>query len=315
MNIVIPTYNRVESLQKTLLVLCDSLGGMKGISFIVIDNCSTDSTKELLPLMKVIFDKKDLIFDYKINEENIGLDGSILYVAKNIFSENRFTWFLSDDDVLLEKGIRDFVETLMLSQKKMEIAQFINPQYAQTKVDKFLRASFLPSVALRGDFKSTGDIDQLLGTSYLHLAVVNTIVGKKSEIGESESIVGIQIPNISFRFNFFETFIIGYGHSFLFNNDIIPRQKAIDEAMGRAQHFASLALLDYAAECDNVSWNPTFSHIFSIYKLFGIKAYKLYIIILLKKIPKKLVKFLIFKKVTQYLGDIVLKREIIKKYD
>jgi hypothetical protein len=121
----------------------------------------------------------------------------------------------------------------MTSRKKMEIAQFINPQYRHQKIDKFLRASFLPSVALRGRAQFIGDIDKLQGLNYLHLAVINSIVKKKNEIGESKSVVGMQIPNLSFRFKFFQTFIVGYSMYFLFDNDVVSKKKVLEEAMNR----------------------------------------------------------------------------------
>jgi len=313
-NIAIPTYNRSKSLHRTLLFLHQSLEGMDNIYIIVIDNFSTDNTKKILILMEDIFRKSSLNFDYKINEKNIGLDGSIMYIARNILSNKGFTWFLSDDDYLLRDGVRLFAERLLTSNKKMEIAKFSNPQYKHTKIDSFLRASFLPSVALKSDFKPISGIDNLQGYGYIHLAVINTIIKNRSEIGVSEFTVGIQMPNISSRFQYFNTLIVGYSKCLMFDNRAMLKKDALQEAIGRAQSYSALALLDYGTNSRHINWTPTFGDIVEVYREFGIRSYKIISIILLMKVPRLIIKLVFNKKVDQYLKDMSDKKKIIKEY-
>jgi len=311
-NIVIPTYNRVESLRKTLLFLCKSLEGLENINVIVIDNSSTDGTKKILSSMKSVFDESGLAFNYKINKRNIGLDGSILYAAKNILSNKRFTWFLSDDDFLLDEGVKSFIDILLTSNKVMEIANFTNPILSHMKIKPFFRASFLSSVALRG--RTGSNFDSLLGTNYLHIGVINSIIKNEYEIGESSEIVGIQLPNIKFRFRFFETFIVGYPRCLMFHNVVISKKEAFQEAISRSQHYAALALLDRASDCNYVIWSPNFKNITEVYNLFGIRSYRIILIILLMKFPRTFVKFIFNKRVGSYLKEISSKKNLIKNY-
>ena len=313
-NIAIPTYNRSKSLRRTLLFLNASLEGMDNIYINVIDNCSTDNTKHILTFMEDYFQGSSLNFSYNVNDRNIGLDGSIMFIARNILSSKGFTWFLSDDDYLLSDGVRLFVEILSTSNKKMEIANFLNPQYKELQFDSLLRASFLPSVALKSDFKPVAGIDSLQGYGYIHLAVINTIIENKSEIGVSEFIVGIQMPNISSRFKYFNTLILGYSKCLMFDNKCMSRKDACKEAINRAQSNSALALLDYATDSKLVDWTPTFGDVLEVYREFGIRSYKIIAIILLMKVPRLIIKLVFNKKIGQHLKDMSDKKEIIKEY-
>ena len=82
-NIAIPTYNRSESLRKTLFLLCKALNSTHNVFVFVIDNASTDDTKDVLIEAKGVFEANSLKLNYKINKENIGYDGSLLYIAEN----------------------------------------------------------------------------------------------------------------------------------------------------------------------------------------------------------------------------------------
>jgi len=311
-NIVIPTYNRAESLRKTLLFLSNSLEGLSNINIIVIDNSTTEEKNKILLLMEDTFDKSGLAFNYKINNRNIGLDGSILYVVKNILTSERFTWFLSDDDYLLSKGVKSFIGVLMASNKVIEIANFTNPMLSHMKTKPFFRASFLSSVALRG--RAEFNFDSLLGTNYLHVGVINSIIKNKYEIGESSEVVGVQLPNIKFRFRFFETFIVGYPKCLMFHNVVMSKGEVFQEAISRSQHYAALALLDRASNCHYVTWSPNSKNIAEVYNLFGIRSYRIILIMLLMKFPRAFVKFIFNKRVDLYLKEISSKKNLIKNY-
>ena len=256
-------------------------------------------------------------FTYHINVMNIGLDGSILYIARNILSERGFTWFLSDDDHLLTEGVRLFVGRLLISDKKMEIANFSTPldKNAQdAHADPLFRASFLPTVALKGDFKPIAGIDNLQGYNYMHLAVINTIIKERSEIGVSEFTVGIQMPNISSRFQFFNTLILGYSKCLMFDNKIMARKDARKEAITRGEDNAAWALLDYASDSKLVAWTPTFGDVLEIYREFGVRSYRIIAITVLMKIPRLPIKLIFNKKINKYLKELCDKKEILKDY-
>lgn len=92
LEIVIPTYNRADILSASLKELCPIIGVQSSeISLRVIDNCSTDSTREVV---KPYLDKG--LISYECNQSNIGL---IRNIAKSInTSSAKWTWVLGDDD-------------------------------------------------------------------------------------------------------------------------------------------------------------------------------------------------------------------------
>lgn len=313
-NIVIPTYNRSESLHKTLLFLNKCLKGKDNIYIYVVDNCSTDSTKNILVLMEEYFSKGSLNYSYHINSRNIGLDGSIMYIAQNIFSNKGFTWFLSDDDYLISDGVKLFIEKLFRSNKKMEIANFLTPLNTDSEIDPFFRASFLPSVAIKSEFNPPAGIEKLCGYNYMHVAIINTIVKDKSEVGVSEFKVGIQMANISSRFNFFETLVLGYSKCVMFDNQSMSKKDVQREAIKRAEGNILWALLDYAIDGKLVDCNPSLNNFKEIVGEFGVRSYRIVLIMFLMKVPRLFLKLLLNKKIKRYIRDMADKKEIIKRY-
>lgn len=312
--IAIPTYNRSESLHRTLLFLSKSLEGLDNIYINVIDNCSTDNTKNILTLMEDYFGRGSLNFSYHINSKNLGYDASILYIAQNMLSSSAFTWFLADDDYLISDGVRLFVEKLSMSNKKMELAHFSTTLDKDVENDPLFRTSFLSSVALKSEFNPSAGIEKLIGTNYIHLAVINTIVKERSEFGISEFKVGIQMPNISSRFAFFKTLILGYSKCLMFNNDIMTKKDALREAVKRAESNSAWALLDYAIDGKLVDWDPSLNDVQDIVGEFGLRSYKILLIIFAMKVPRLFLKLLLKRKINQYLKDMANKKKIIKKY-
>ncbi|AAW84682.1 glycosyltransferase [Aliivibrio fischeri ES114] len=99
--VCIPTFNRCESLKKTLGHLLSS----KSISFSVVvsDNASEDDTWEYLNSL----DDTRLIISR--NETNIGFTGNILKVLE--LSPTDFILFMSDEDFVILENIEEIIRT------------------------------------------------------------------------------------------------------------------------------------------------------------------------------------------------------------
>lgn len=312
--IAIPTYNRAASLLDTLSLLMSALTEMSKVSIYVVDNASTDHTSDVLVSMQKRFEDIGVGFRYRINPENIGLDGSILHIAQSVFSEQTFTWFLSDDDYLLPDGVRCFAERLISSTNKMELASFSTPLERDIQRNPYFRASFLPTVALRGVFQAPLSINGLIGYNYIHLAIINATVKNQGDIGISEIKVGVQMPNISSRFRFFDTMILGYSKCLRFHNHLVAPHVARAQGIERAEGNGGWALLDYASNEKLVEWSPTYSEAVKVVREFGFRAYRLLIMMFFLKIPRIFSRLLLKRKVDQYLRDVEFKRDFIDKY-
>ncbi len=94
LTIIIPTYNRSNYLSKLLKNLEEQiLGEEDKVKVLILDNCSTDSTKSEVEK----FTKTNNYFHYIKNESNIGPDSNFLKGYKNVFSN--YFWFIGDDDL------------------------------------------------------------------------------------------------------------------------------------------------------------------------------------------------------------------------
>ena len=100
----IPTYNRISFLKKNLSILvnqvrCFNLSSQ--ISIYVSDNASKDGTGLMLKEFKS--QNKDIIFDYVIQEKNIGQDANFITVMN--MATGDYSVLMGDDDFLKEDAL------------------------------------------------------------------------------------------------------------------------------------------------------------------------------------------------------------------
>lgn len=90
--IFIITYNRKEKLKKTFEQIFDSSSPVRNLDIKVIDNCSTDGTKDLCAEYASRFSNLTVIS----NNRNIGLSGNIIKPFE--LASKKWLWVLCDDD-------------------------------------------------------------------------------------------------------------------------------------------------------------------------------------------------------------------------
>ena len=107
LTICIPTYNRAKHLEKLLAVLVEVVFpmGKMDVEVLVVNNCSTDGTKEILdgtahPSIRVFHREKFLL----TAEENI--------IHSLGHCRGEFVWFLGDDDVPVISNFADHLDRL-----------------------------------------------------------------------------------------------------------------------------------------------------------------------------------------------------------
>lgn len=105
LTIAIPTYNGT----KTICYMLDLLLAQYDprVEVLISDNCSTDSTFELINEYK----EKYPFIKYFRNEKNIGPDANFLQCMK--LATGKYIHLLSDDDVLVEGGVTKIVDYLI----------------------------------------------------------------------------------------------------------------------------------------------------------------------------------------------------------
>lgn len=105
LTIGIPTYNRSETLKKTLDKL--SKENNEDFHIIVSDNNSSDNTPALIKEYQKIMPN----LAYNRNEMNVGFSRNILKIYE--LTETRYLWFLSDDETILPGSIDKILQALI----------------------------------------------------------------------------------------------------------------------------------------------------------------------------------------------------------
>jgi glycosyltransferase involved in cell wall biosynthesis len=123
LTIAIPTYNRAESLRATLLSFAEQTERLEltDIELIVSDNCSTDTTPEVVAGISAAH--PSVRVRYFRNASNLGFDGNVSALFNR--AEGRYVWTFSDDDQPAPNALAHVVG--LLRQRDIRFA-FINYQ-------------------------------------------------------------------------------------------------------------------------------------------------------------------------------------------
>lgn len=105
LSICIPTYNRKERLKKLLSKICKMKP--KNIDIIVIDNASTDGTKDMMEYFEKTFGVV-----YLRNNSNLGHDGNFVRLIEEGRKYSVYSLWLGDDDCIDKDFFRDIPQLL-----------------------------------------------------------------------------------------------------------------------------------------------------------------------------------------------------------
>jgi abequosyltransferase len=107
LTIAIPTYNRAGYLDECLNHICSQLEGYEDrVELVVSDNCSTDSTGEVVQR----YIEKGHPVIYRRNPENIGSDNNFVKCFKEALG--KYVLLMGDDDILLEGSLSRILNVL-----------------------------------------------------------------------------------------------------------------------------------------------------------------------------------------------------------
>lgn len=106
MSLCIPTFNRVHCLRQMLPSIIEQCEKVEDVEVLVVDNCSTDTTKEYVSELL----SKHSILRYISNKENIGGDRNFLTCIKN--ARGKYVWLIGDDDFIVSHGVKHIVSVL-----------------------------------------------------------------------------------------------------------------------------------------------------------------------------------------------------------
>ena len=114
LTIAIPTYNRAACLEKLLNnLLPQALEFRDKVEICVSNNSSTDNTREIVLNFK---EKCPDLIKYNENERNLGFDRNLLKVVS--MAEGEFVWAFSDDDLIVENGLKEVIRFVIENRDK-----------------------------------------------------------------------------------------------------------------------------------------------------------------------------------------------------
>ena len=100
LSIGIPTYNRMNSLKRTLAVIQKEIEGIEDeVEICVSDNCSQDETVHILHTFE---DRLPLV--WSSNKENLGFDKNIFRIIE--MASGEYVWYLGDDDAIISGSLK-----------------------------------------------------------------------------------------------------------------------------------------------------------------------------------------------------------------
>ncbi|WP_257265041.1 glycosyltransferase family 2 protein [Endozoicomonas sp. ONNA2] len=121
LDILIPTYNRIDFLKKNINLLKEYLDDENvnhSVNIIISNNCSTDSTKAILE--QVLQDCRS--FKVYNQSENIGLENNALFCLKKSTAD--YVMYLGDDDYLTKDYILKVLDKIKANDIAMIIPSF-----------------------------------------------------------------------------------------------------------------------------------------------------------------------------------------------
>jgi hypothetical protein len=191
---------------------------------------------------------------YVNNGENKGLDWSILSLIDIAKNKSAKLWFLCDDDTLILSEVLGFINFVQSSKSAVNICKFAfqdeNPSSTLDAGEKvcsvgdkldYLRASFLPTLAIDATLVNTDALRPLCGTNYIHIAVLNTLIASYKELNIYLPEVGVQSANPILTFSLRNTFLRGYVEC-LYWRGVLPHADIKREARDRCKGYMGVMI-------------------------------------------------------------------------
>jgi len=176
LTVAIPTYNRAESLKKTLEVLREQYD--EAIEILVSDNNSTDDTSQLVP----VFQQNMPYLRYHRNACNLGFDANIVKLYE--LSRTRYIWFLGDDDPVEDRAIENILQAL--SKYNPTVAVFRHSYVGDNGV-RTIHPSWIGRNRIINKFEKQNDYSIFQATIFL-----STLVVQKSPAIKSSELIQYQ---------------------------------------------------------------------------------------------------------------------------
>ncbi len=177
LEIFLITYNRAKKLENTLNQIFAENSPVKNFDITVIDNNSTDSTREVV----IKFQTLNGNLKYEKNKYNIGGNANIVkafYKAKK-----EYVWVLADNDDLCWDSWNEVENFIQEGSDAIVVATYECPKYDIAQL--FDQMTFLPGVIYKTsniDDTVIGNMEFNISNMFPHLALASKIINEKRKI-------------------------------------------------------------------------------------------------------------------------------------
>lgn len=178
LEIILVTYNRKESLQKTLESIFEEISPIKDCDINILDNCSTDGTEELCREYAAKYNNLKHIRHHR----NIGGNGNISRAVE--LASKKYLWVLCDDDTYdwrnfgeIERAIEDDYDLIYTTLGETGRINNI--------ADAFYTGSFVPGFICKTDVLTYTMMENMLcnvANFFPHLCIVAKMFNDNKKI-------------------------------------------------------------------------------------------------------------------------------------
>lgn len=287
LEIFIITYNRKEKLKKTFEQIFDSSSPVRNLDIKVIDNCSTDGTKDLCAEYASRFSNLTVIS----NNRNIGLSGNIIKPFE--LALKKWLWVLCDDDDFDWTNWREVEKALEADENAIIMVERLTDYNKVTLPVLINEFSFLPSAIYNTAYITASVMQKMYINAYTlfpHLALVCEVVNQGGKIFVPESVIvkqsfalekdnkqyarGADNKDLHFRQRRFHLFC-GFANSFRMLNDKNLRYSCCESFMlgSTFREAMSFFIKQNGLDTDNI---------FDLLRAFNLKQKFVFMLLIIK---------------------------------
>lgn len=180
LQIILITYNRAARVENTLKQFFSEESPVKNCEFIVLDNNSTDTTREVVESWTEKFSN----IKYLKNRYNVGLAGNITKAME--LADKDYVWIIGDDDKYDFSNWQEVENAIINDEKLICLARYALPDEVKDDVAaQLLQVTFITgaiySTSLFSDTVIKNAYDNIY-TLFPHMAVVVNFLNKGGRI-------------------------------------------------------------------------------------------------------------------------------------
>lgn len=177
LDIYIITFNRAAKLKNTLEQIFDKDSPIRNLEITVIDNNSTDGTKDLV----LEYVQRYPNLSYVKNKYNIGGNANIV---KAFYKANKdYVWILADNDDLCWDGWDQVEKYIAENSDAIVVSTYECPKYDVAQL--FSQMTFLPGVIYKTsniDDTVLGNMEFNISNMFPHLALASKLINENKKI-------------------------------------------------------------------------------------------------------------------------------------